>query len=311
MGEEPHSLPPPLSPEGRGVPATERVVLSVWITLLIVGVTLMVILWAGTAFLQGYFYTEVSSSIFWQAPAAAAALTLFYALWCLLNYNAAESRPGFLPYDTIFRFSQVEYKAKEPPLKIWVLTKGKTEKVLFELIKRADPVIGTTYEYQHKRVGGNLRWPRDVVALIVPEDGQDVRYDPEPAGEGANRRFVSPDGWAIVEYETGPAHPPEKARFGLWLVNVFLNLFHFGLWFVCLWLLLRFQWGHAFGLAIVMWLVMTVFAVPMMLVQTGDAAQEARRRQRTAAQLAPLRPVPPPADAHGPGAARVVGGWVS
>ena len=62
---------------------TERIVLGVWITLLIVGVPLLAVLWSGTVFLQSYFYTEASTAIFWQAPLAAVVLTLFYGLWCL------------------------------------------------------------------------------------------------------------------------------------------------------------------------------------------------------------------------------------
>jgi hypothetical protein len=257
-------------------------VLSVWVTVLIVGVTLMVVLWAGTTFLQGYLYTEVSTDVFWQAPAAAAVLTVFYGLWCLMNYNAGESRPGDLPYDTIFRFSPTEHKSAKPPEKLWIIRKGTTEKLPYKRFTR-EHMGQTTYVYERERVGRNEPWPRDVIAILIPEDGEEVRYEPEPAGQGANQRFVSPDGWVIVEYESGPARAPEKSRFWMWLVNMFLNLFHLGLWFVCLWLLLRFQWGHALGLAVPMWLVMTIFVVPMMLVQTGDAAQESRRPQRQSA----------------------------
>jgi hypothetical protein len=258
-------------------------VLGVWVTLLIVGVTLMVVLWAGTTFLQGYFYTEVSTHVFWQAPAAAAALTLFYGLWCLLDYSAPEAGPGTLPYDTLFRFSIMQYKSTKPPKEIWVLTRSKKdEKILYTLVTEAD--LGrTTYAYKHLMTGRNLTWPRDVTAIILKEDSQEVRYDLEQTGEGAYRRFVGPDGWVIVEYETGPAGPPERSSFGLWLVNMLLNVFHFGLWFVCLWLLLRFQWGHALGLAIPLWLVMTIVVVPVLLEQTGHAARQSRGPPRSAA----------------------------
>jgi ABC-type transport system involved in cytochrome bd biosynthesis fused ATPase/permease subunit len=38
-------------------------------------------------------------------------------------------------------------------------------------------------------------------------------------------------------------------------------------------LLLRFQWGHAFGLALVLWLIMTLTIAPMLFKRTEDAAR--------------------------------------
>jgi hypothetical protein len=262
-------------------------VLGVWVTVLIVGVTLMVVLWAGTTFLQGYFYTEVSTDVFWQAPAAAAALTLFYGLWCLFYFNDAESGRGWLPSMPLL-FSVVEHKYKEPPKAIEVVTKRDTKnKVLYT--RKTEATLGrTTYEYQHVKTGGNVRWPRDVIAIFIKEGNEEIRYDLAEGGEGANRRFVDPDGWAVVEFETGPAGPPERSSFWRWLINVLLNLFHFGLWFACLWLLLRFQWGHAFMLAIPMWLMMTLVVVPVMLERTEQAVQQRGSQRQSAAAVTAL-----------------------
>ena len=48
-------------------------------------------------------------------------------------------------------------------------------------------------------------------------------------------------------------------------------------WFACLWLLLRFQWPHALGLAVVLWLACTLLLWPVLQAQvrrttTGTAA---------------------------------------
>src|SRR5262249_18800386 len=61
---------------------------------------------------------------------------------------------------------------------------------------------------------------------------------------------------------------------GLWLLNIFFNLLHFAIWFVCLWLLLQYQWPHALGLAIVFWVVMTFLPLRMVLDRTKQIAQE-------------------------------------
>ena len=252
--------------------------LGVWVTVLIVGVTLTALLWGGTAFLQSYFYTEASTAIFWQAPAAAAVLTLFYGLWCLLDYGAAGARPGYLPYDTIFRFSTLETKGTKPAKKMWAVLKD----------GKKIPYTRWGDDYHRELVGGGKgeRWLYGkAVAIEIPEDGDVARYDlakAEQDSEQEYRRFVSKEGWTVKEYNSGPSGLPEAYQTSLWLGNLLLNGLHFALWFVCLWLILRFQWGHALGLAFVLWLVMTLLVVPMMLVRAGDAAQESRQGQRQA-----------------------------
>ena len=56
------------------------------------------------------------------------------------------------------------------------------------------------------------------------------------------------------------------------LMTFLLNFLHLGVWFVCLWLLLRFQWSHALGLAIVFCLAMTLVVLPMLFTRTERAA---------------------------------------
>jgi len=64
-----------------------------------------------------------------------------------------------------------------------------------------------------------------------------------------------------------------------------LNFLHLGLWFVCLWVFVRFQWSHALGLAIIMWLVMTLAVLPMVFEQAGHRALAASASQREKAEL--------------------------
>jgi hypothetical protein len=259
-------------------------VLGVWVTVLIVGITLLAVLWGGGTFLQGYLYTEVPRSIVWQAPAAAAVLTLFYGLWCMLDYSAEGARAESVPYDTIFSFSAEETKGTKPVPKMWaVLKNGK--KVLYKRWPVYEGGRGS-YAYFREQSGGGKgdRWPVDrAVAIEVPEEGEVVRYDLVKSENREYRSFVSPDGWTIKEYNSGPTGRPEAFNTGLWLGNLFLNFVHFALWFVCLWLLMRFQLSHALGLACVLWLVMTITAVPWMLRSAGEAAQAAGGASRQTA----------------------------
>src|SRR5262249_30731442 len=51
---------------------------------LLVFVALAALLWAGTAWFQGYIYNEPAEDLYWRAPAAAGAVTLFLAFWGFL-----------------------------------------------------------------------------------------------------------------------------------------------------------------------------------------------------------------------------------
>jgi heme exporter protein D len=53
---------------------------------------------------------------------------------------------------------------------------------------------------------------------------------------------------------------------------------------VCLWLLLQFQWSHAFGLAIVVWLVVTLTLLPIVLSKIEETAKQRAVPTSTAAQ---------------------------
>ena len=64
-------------------------------------------------------------------------------------------------------------------------------------------------------------------------------------------------------------------RTGLAIFNVFLNFFHLGVWFACLWLLMRFTWTQALGLAVALWIGVTLFAVPALLAKS-EAVGKAR-----------------------------------
>jgi hypothetical protein len=57
-------------------------------------------------------------------------------------------------------------------------------------------------------------------------------------------------------------------------MNLLLNFGFLAVWFLCLWLLLRFQWSHALGLAVVFWLVMVLIIMPMILKPAESVRKE-------------------------------------
>src|SRR5438874_177492 len=80
-------------------------VLSLLLALFVTGLVLALVLWLGSAFAQGYFYTEPAGGLYWRGPAAAAVLTGFLLFWSVLNVwggnRAADKRIPF-PYITDF-----------------------------------------------------------------------------------------------------------------------------------------------------------------------------------------------------------------
>ncbi len=264
-------------------------------TILVVGITLTVVLWVGTVFLQGYFYTEPTTGISWQAPAAGGVLTLFYLLWCLMNYNAEGASPTNLPYGSLLHptsFSAKDQKGKKPVARLWAIMKN-GQKVPYKRKAEPDRVTGTAsynyYEELPDKSEGSPYNGRGVVAVEIEEDGQKVRYEAQKPQSSDRRDFVSEEGWVIAEYTSGRTWitgEPTIFRTGRFLLVLLLDLLHLGLWFVCLWLLLRFTWGHALGLGFVLWLTMTLLVVSMLLGRAGAAAQADATPQRSAG-LAP------------------------
>jgi hypothetical protein len=267
-------------------------VLTLLLILIVTAVSLTVILWAGTFFFQGYIYTEPSPGIFWQAPAAAALLTLGYTIWCFsiaLNPNATGQN---LPIDTIFRFSPKEEMPElqgRPAKRIWAIkidrkkTGDNKDGEIVEYVGKA--AIRPQFQYwEVKEIKPHPWHKQDVIAIeieIEKPDRTKLRFDLTPTTESDYRQFESQDGWVIREYEEGPTGVPIRFRFGRLLLNLFFNVCHFVGWFLGLWVLLRFQWTHALGLAVVLWLIFTLTMLPMMLGYAGSVAAD-RQRLRSA-----------------------------
>ena len=67
-------------------------------------VTLIVLLWMGAYFFQGYIYTEPSQGLFWQAPVGALVLTFGFTIWTFAIALGETNSPTNRPIDTLLRF---------------------------------------------------------------------------------------------------------------------------------------------------------------------------------------------------------------
>jgi hypothetical protein len=263
--------------------------------LLVVGFAVAVFLWLGSVWLQGYVYSEPAAGLGWRAAATGGALMLFLAIWCFLDYRALRGGAADLPLDTLARFSPTETYPVTHWKYFWAVKKDAAGKEVES--KYVWEPVGRFGAGQYIDQETHKPWSREAngltQAVLIEENGQKVRFNLElpPGGKfkaDEKARYVEDDGEHRVltedDVRTGQM---TRFRFGLFVANIFLNLVHFALWFVCFWLLLRFQWPHALGLALVFWVV-TMFAVLPPLLDQTKAAAGARPAQTTA--FAPFAP---------------------
>jgi hypothetical protein len=218
-----------------------------------VGVT--VLLWVGTIYLTGYWYTEPTPETYWRAPAAGAALTVFLALWIF----ADGERVAKAPYGIPFLFSAQEDMFPEPVKQFKAVKKGVKDPIPYVRVIYVNRVGKKDYEYRERTNTGQEWRSTGVEAILIDEDGQQVRFNRVKTEEGSYVQFVDDRGWTIIDHSPGS---PGRTRVSTILLTFLLNFLHLGVWFVCLWLLLRFQWAHALGLAFCLWLVTSLLIVP-------------------------------------------------
>jgi hypothetical protein len=234
-------------------------VLNLVLVLLLVWFVLTVLLAAWTLWFQAYIYSEPVGAIWWRAPAAGTALALFLTLWVVLDYRA----PG--RYRELHGFSFIEYPAPYPELHVFN-PDGKEE--VFKLHKTGRGL--PEYRWDSKKL------PSRPGRIIVFEDGEKFVFEPErdargnfKTGPGDVVHYRDSRGREMVEGQLGQV---SIRHYGWLAMNFLLNFAHLAVWFACLWLLLRFQWSHALGLAVVFWAVTTLIVVPMVLGQAERVA---------------------------------------
>ncbi len=259
---------------------------SLLLILLVTGVTLAVLLYVGAIFFQGYFYTEPSAQVYWQAPAAGAVLTVFLTLWGVTVVNTDKVSPIDIPYDTLFRFSPQVDLLSEPAREIVVTYADNT--VAKYTYRKAPNQRGVIYF--DANAAPMTRNSKVISAIDMDAEGKKIdakkptiQFKPLPKEQQTESfKFVyrSDDGWTMIDYGDGPTGLPRQFRMSRMMISLFFNLGHLLAWFLALWLLLRFEWGHALGFALVLWLVMTLAMLPMIL---GHAASVGQQRQATTA----------------------------
>src|SRR5579863_3781299 len=91
--------------------------------MILTAATLIVVLWAGTYFFQGYIYTEPSPGLYWQAPAAGGMLAAGFTIWCFTVALWPGANPSNIPINVLHKFSPKDdmFPPTEPAPKLWAI----------------------------------------------------------------------------------------------------------------------------------------------------------------------------------------------
>jgi hypothetical protein len=229
----------------------------------------------GTLWLQGYLYTEPTTGLLWRAPAAGAAVGLIVAIWCFLNFLA----PG--DYDPIWKFSPGRKTEFD---ELQVVHGNEVKK--YKKAKDAQGRLKYMDQLGHPP-------PEHSDEIVVQEEGREVHFKAErwthgpdkdkfKISQGQSLHYVDEHGRVMYENALGRI---DTFRLGVLVLYLGLNVCHLLLWFLCLWLLLRFQWAHALGIAFVLWLVMTLPVMGFLLDKAAALGREQAKHKAPAASL--------------------------
>ena len=200
-----------------------------------------------------------------RAPAAAAALTFFLLIWIFFDYRSVDADHREGSYRPLHEFSARETETYE------YLRIPRENSTIVDLYKRR----GNEYVRNGKRLPSH---PSKIIAskeidgeqhVFEPKRDAKNKYQPEPDG---SLRYFEEGNPKRSMVDTAPGQVTTY-RFGVLLMALILNFGFLIVWFVSLWLLLRFQWSHALGLAFVAWLI-SLFILPMILTQAEKVRKE-------------------------------------
>lgn len=239
----------------------------IWLllVLLLILVVLVLLITAWSMWFQGYLYTEPSTGLVWRGPAAAGAIMVVLLFFVIFEYRfqAGEHRDGYY-------FGP-----------IWSSTSTKSPKPFDELRVIEDNVEKV---YVRSKLTGDYHLPNQPTRkltsrpdhVIVEENGKRSKFEPERDADGnfkrrKNRtgeeslRYVDENRRVMVEGRLGQL---ETYSVGLFIGNLILNFLLLASSFASLWLLVRFQWPHALGHAVVLTLLILFCAMPPLLDYT-------------------------------------------
>lgn len=217
--------------------------------------------------LQGWLYQDPADRMPIRALLGGTVMAAFLTLWCLID-----ARSGGGKYGTLFEFSPVDIAEHDAFDSVLKTTTGKQTTIHYQ--KRAGSKGGSADFVDSK----GQPWKKNtsdsmVVAILVrePDKPEPTRFNANLDADGnfpkiaSDLRFVDDAGRYMPAESLGRVY---RKKTGVLLANLLLNGLHFVLWWMVLWLGVRFSIWHAFGLAFAIWLFLMVAVQPVLFQQT-------------------------------------------
>jgi hypothetical protein len=241
--------------------------------LLLIGVlaVLAVFVTAWSLWLQAYLYTEPANGLMWRGPLAGGAIAIVVGLWVFFDYQ----NPG--RYRPLWEFSSREESKPFPELTV-PSTTGKEE------VYKLRP--GSRNDYRTGGLSSGKALPTRPSQITVMEGSEKSVFKPELDEKGNFKQQTAKsfgverkeplrylDEKGRVMYEDALGQLVSRTRYGWLFGNLFLNFALLAAFFLALWLLMQFQWPHALGQAIVLWVVMLLFVLPPLLTRAEEVAR--------------------------------------
>ena len=229
-------------------------------------VSLGVLFFVGTLFVQSFIFTEVTPGLAWRAPTSAAIMAVFFTFWCLLVMQSSDAETKKSPYTTIFNFSTRVDMLPSPATELWAHRyDGRT----LTYIRTPYVDLGKSkFHYQDAKDPTKEFTPVGVESVEIKDpSGEKKRFTDKTDGD--TQVFQGDGGWTL-EYDRDISGNPTRMSWALLFGNLLLNTLHFALWFVCLWLILRFSMSSSVLFAAILWGLVTVALLPMLLDQAAS-----------------------------------------
>jgi hypothetical protein len=232
--------------------------LGLLLLLALIAVGVAVLFWVGGVVIQGYLYSQPAERVAVRAAASGVIVAVFFGLWCWLEGRS----PG--KFDTLLNFN---------PDRITTYDKFWTERTGDRGTQEVPYSRGRDERGRVVYFGPDGRpWQRSdggmATAIIVEEDGERRRFEPVTRNGAFEDplRFVEVGGKHRVM--TGDALGEiTTTQWGLLFGNLLLNVAHLAVWFLCLWLVMDFQWPHALGLGAALCVAFAMLVWPMLREQ--------------------------------------------
>src|SRR5262249_1336638 len=141
----------------------------------------------------GYIYTQPVEQIYWRAPAAGSAITLFLIIWIAIDYRAVKNNPDAqFPYGPIHLLSPSVSKSESEPFAALIVPNDKGGEDELKLDKVADARKGHA---EYRNVKTNDPIPSTPLKIIVVENGERSVFEPD---KDKNGKFIRESGQPLL-----------------------------------------------------------------------------------------------------------------